>query len=156
MGAFLLPIKPLLQRGFQFVLILPFGTQDPPIEDMGLRSIMSNRHMDFSQVNACYLLSPRLCSCLNLIGCDGFVLSPCPVDHHRLRGLPRPIKHKRSIATAIGKGEFAVLVAHGCTLVLDTKEVPASAGELGMRLSCVALTARLWIGIERFYACNAS
>jgi hypothetical protein len=43
------------------------------------------------------------------------------VNHDRLWGIPRPYEDERSIAFAVGEGEYPVLVAHGTRLILNTK-----------------------------------
>jgi hypothetical protein len=45
------PIDAAVEDRLQFIAVLHFGTQEPPVEDRGLGAIMTDRHMYFPKIN---------------------------------------------------------------------------------------------------------
>src|SRR5207237_406336 len=45
------PIDAAVESRLQLIAVLHFGTQEAPVEDMGLGAIMTDRHMDFLKIN---------------------------------------------------------------------------------------------------------
>ena len=116
------PIDAAVERRLQLIAVLHFGTQEPPVEDRGLCSIMTDRHMDFPKINPGHFPDrERAVQRLLLVGRNRLVLCASPVNHDRLWGVPRPYEDERSIAFAVGEGKYPVLVAHGTRLILNTK-----------------------------------
>ena len=142
-GPLLFPVDFLAQLFLQLVLILPFSTKYAPIDDMCMGTIMRDSHMDLTQIDTCNLPSNGESYWLNLVGCNGFVLSTCPVDDNRLGKLPSPIKYKRLIPFAIGKGELAILESDRTTLVFNAEVPSAFVRRLGIWIRFSALSPRL-------------
>ncbi len=108
-----LPIDAAIQFGLQFVAVLHFGAQEPPVQDVRLLTVMGHRHVHLAQVNPYYPLASRLClSCFLLIGGYRLVLRSRPVDDHRLWQFPRPVEEKRRIALAVREAQCPLLEAH--------------------------------------------
>ncbi len=131
------PIDAAVESRLQLIAVLHFGTQEPPVEDMGLGAIMTDRHMDFPKINPGHFPDREgAVQRLLLVGRNRLVLCAYPVNHDRLWGFPRPDEYERGIAFAVGEGKHPVLVAHGTRLVLNTKVPLALVRGFGVWVAC--------------------
>ena len=96
----------------ELVLILPFGAQEPSVENVGVRAIVGDGRVDFPQVDACaqersalllvFILAAWQVGAKEPIGRQGFVLFSRPADDHRLRQRPGPRDEQGVVAATIG------------------------------------------------------
>jgi len=124
-----------VQLCHELVAVLPFATQQAPIEQVSAFPIAGDPRMDLAQVDTHRVRrSPFLQGYLlflrevipDLVGRNGFVLAPRPVDDDGFGKIPIPEQDQRGILPAIGEDEQALVQPHGTALVLDL-EVPLAA-----------------------------
>ena len=84
------PIDTAVQLRLQFVAVLHFGTQEPPIEDMRVGPIVGDCHMYFAQVYCSNLFPLWLGLDTHFVGSYGLVLRAHPMDDHRIWQFPGP------------------------------------------------------------------
>ena len=98
----------------ELVAVLPLAAQQAPIEQGSALPIAGDRRMHLAQVDArAVCSSPFFQGHLlflwqtfpDLVGRDGFVLAPRPVDDDGVRKLPFPEQDHRGLAPAIGEDE---------------------------------------------------
>ena len=118
--------------GDELVAVLSLAAQQAPIEQVNALPIVGNRRMHLTQVDArAVFRSPFLRGQLlflrqafpDLIGRDGFVLAPRPVDDDSLRKIPLPEQDQRGVLTTIGEDEQRVFECDGAGFVLNA-EIP--------------------------------
>src|SRR5258708_3122591 len=150
---FLAPLASLLATGNlcihprdELVAILPLTAQHSPIEQVGTLPIAGDGQMRLAQVDACGVLGSALLQRLvlflwhtlsHLIGSDGLVLSPGPVDHHGFGSLPFPEEHERGIGATIREKQQRVFEGDGAGFVLNA-EIPLAVARrpgVGVRLA---------------------
>jgi hypothetical protein len=147
-GAFLAPTDSLVQVLGELVTILPFGSEESPVHNMGMLSIVRDCHVDLAQIDSSNFTAHGLCFCFfKRVGCNGFVLSPCPVDDHGSRQFPAPIEYKRCIAPSIRKHEFAVFETNCTHLVFDFEVPTPSVWRMSMWVSFATC-------MPRFHTCH--
>ncbi len=86
-----LAINTAVETRLQFVAILDLGTQEPTVEDVRLRSIVGDRHMYLTQVDARHLVALWLyLGEWSLIGGNRLIFLSRPVDNHCVWQVPGP------------------------------------------------------------------
>ena len=138
---------------FELVLILSLGSEQAPIENMRVLAIRGDCRMDFTGIDTCRMQGAPLLvvpflpfwqvRAKELIGSDGFILLPCPVNDHGLRERPGPLKQERIIATTIGQAQGAFGKFHGRAFILDTEVPFTPTWRMRVRIGFVALTPGL-------------
>src|SRR5947209_990940 len=146
----------------ELVAVLPFAAQQTPIEQVSALPVAGDRRMDLTQVDAHSVFSsPFLQGHLlflrevlpDLVGRNGFVLAPGPVDDHGFRTIPLPEQDQRGILPTIGEDEQALVQPNGVALVLDLEVPLAAARRFGVGVHAAALSPTRKPGEERLDGC---
>ena len=146
----------------ELVAVLPCTAQQAPIEQVSAFPIAGDRRMDLTQVDAHTVFSSSFFQghllflrevLPDLVGRNGFVLAPRPVNDDGFRQIPLPEQDQGSILPAIGEDEQALVQPDGAALVLDLEVPLAAAWRFGVGVHAVALSPACKPCKERLDGC---
>jgi hypothetical protein len=141
------PIDTAVELRLQFVAVLYFGTQEPPVEDMRVGPIVGDCHMYLAQVYSSDLFPLWLGLDTLFIGSYGLILRARPMDDHRIWQFPGPVQQKRGVATAVREAQLSVREVHSRSLVLDAEVALALMRGFHVGIACTStLPPRLETG----------